>query len=169
MIFPDRLNPETQSWMKGEGPRAIWQAMRDVGGEARVVGGAVRDSLLKRKIEDIDFAVNLPPEAVASALEKAGMKAVPTGLEYGTITAIVDKKGYEITSLRRDIETDGRHAKVFFTDDCKLMPRGGILPSTRCFWTKRGGFTISRTGGPIWRAGVSGLSVRQGNALPKII
>ncbi len=87
------------------------------GGEARIVGGAVRDALLGRAVHEIDFASSLPPEVVSAALVKAGYKAVPTGIEFGTITAVIDGKGYEITTLRHDVETDGRHAVVAYTDD----------------------------------------------------
>lgn len=85
--------------------------------EARVVGGAVRDRLAGRPISDIDLASPLPPEAVATRLAKAGIRAVPTGLDHGTITAVLDGRHFEITTLRRDLETDGRHAVVAFTDD----------------------------------------------------
>jgi poly(A) polymerase len=85
--------------------------------EARVVGGAVRDSLAKRPVAEIDLATPRAPEQVIQALQTAGIRAVPTGLEHGTITAVVDGRGFEITTLRRDVETDGRHAVVAFTDD----------------------------------------------------
>jgi len=85
--------------------------------EARVAGGAVRDALAGRPVCDIDLATPRPPEAVMQALAAAGIRAVLTGFEHGTVTAVVDGKGIEITSLRRDVETDGRHARVEFTDD----------------------------------------------------
>jgi len=90
---------------------------RSGGGEARVVGGAVRDALLGRAVKEIDFASTLPPEKTAALMKQAGIKTVPTGIEHGTITVVVDGEGYEITTLRHDIETDGRRAKVAFTDD----------------------------------------------------
>jgi poly(A) polymerase len=85
--------------------------------EARVAGGAVRDALAGQPVCDIDLATPQPPEAVMQALAAAGIRAVPTGLEHGTVTAVVDGRGIEITTLRRDVETDGRHARVEFTDD----------------------------------------------------
>ena len=91
-------------------------ALREAG-EARVVGGAVRDVWVGRKVGDIDLATTLPPERVMEILAKAGIKTAPTGLAHGTITAIIDHIGYEITTLRRDVETDGRHAQIAFTDD----------------------------------------------------
>jgi poly(A) polymerase len=89
--------------------------------DARVVGGAVRDALAGRPIADIDLATKLPPAEVIAALQRAGIRAVPTGLAHGTVTAVLDasmrRRGVEITTLRRDVETDGRHATVAFTDD----------------------------------------------------
>jgi len=85
--------------------------------EARVAGGAVRDALVGQPVGDIDLATPRPPDAVIQALAAAGIRTVPTGLEHGTVTAVVDGRGIEITTLRRDVETDGRHARVEFTDD----------------------------------------------------
>jgi poly(A) polymerase len=85
--------------------------------EARVVGGAVRDTLAGREVGEIDLATPRTPEQVTEALGAAGVRVVPTGLEHGTVTAVSDGRGFEITTLRRDIETDGRHAVVTFTDD----------------------------------------------------
>ena len=85
--------------------------------EGRFVGGAVRNALSGWPVGEIDIAVPMPPEETLRRLEIAAIKAVPTGLEHGTITAIVNGHPFEITSLRRDVETDGRHATVVFTDD----------------------------------------------------
>jgi poly(A) polymerase len=85
--------------------------------EARVVGGAVRDTLAGRSVTEVDLATPRVPEAVTETLRAAGIRAVPTGLEHGTVTAVVDSRGFEVTTLRRDVETDGRHAVVAFTDD----------------------------------------------------
>jgi poly(A) polymerase/tRNA nucleotidyltransferase (CCA-adding enzyme) len=84
---------------------------------ARVVGGAVRDALAGRDVQDVDLATPDPPEAVIAALRAARLKAVPTGLAHGTVTAVSGHRGFEITTLRRDVATDGRHATVAFTDD----------------------------------------------------
>ena len=81
------------------------------------MGGAVRDDLLGRPVADVDFASPLSPAAVITRLAAAGIRTVPTGLAHGTVTAIIGARGFEITTLRRDIETDGRHAVVAFTDD----------------------------------------------------
>lgn len=85
--------------------------------EARLVGGVVRDLLVGAPIADIDLATPDPPDIVAHKLAAAGIKSVPTGLAHGTQTAVVMSRGFEITSLRRDVATDGRHAVVAFTDD----------------------------------------------------
>ncbi len=85
--------------------------------EARLVGGCVRDALAGRPVADIDLTTPRRPEAVLRALREAGIRAVPTGLDHGTVTAAVDGRGFEITTLRRDQETDGRHARVAYTDD----------------------------------------------------
>ncbi|WP_158923440.1 CCA tRNA nucleotidyltransferase [Acidisphaera sp. S103] len=91
----------------------IWDALP----HARVVGGAVRDALAGRPVADLDLATPDPPNAVTQTLKRAGLKVVPTGLSHGTVTAVVDGRGFEVTTLRRDIETDGRHATVAFTTD----------------------------------------------------
>lgn len=86
-------------------------------GEARVVGGAVRNSLMGLPVSDMDIATTLLPEAVQARAEAAGIKCVPTGIKHGTVTLVVDGHPYEVTTLRRDVETYGRHAQVEFTDD----------------------------------------------------
>jgi len=88
------------------------------GGETtRLIGGVVRDSILGAPVSDIDMATRLTPDAVLARLADAGIKAVPTGLAHGTITAVLATGPVEITTLRRDVATDGRHAVVAFTDD----------------------------------------------------
>ena len=84
---------------------------------ARLVGGCVRDALAGRPSADIDLATPQPPEAVASALNAAKIRAIPTGIAHGTVTALIDGRPFEITTLRRDLLTDGRHAEVAWTDD----------------------------------------------------
>jgi poly(A) polymerase len=94
----------------------VWDALP----EARVVGGAVRDGLSGRPVADIDLATPRPPDHVMAALRQAGLKVVPTGLAHGTVTAVANGRGFEVTTLRRDVETDGRHAVVAFTGDWRL-------------------------------------------------
>jgi poly(A) polymerase len=95
----------------------LFAALDAAGIGARFVGGCVRNAVLARAVDDIDIAVDKPPEAVMRALQAAKIKAIPTGLKHGTVTAVVDKRPFELTTLRRDVETDGRHAVVAFTDD----------------------------------------------------
>ena len=85
--------------------------------EARVVGGAVRDALAGDEVNEVDLATPRTPEQVTKALQAVGLRAEPTGLEHGTVTAVADGHGFEVTTLRRDVETDGRHAVVAFTGD----------------------------------------------------
>jgi poly(A) polymerase len=85
--------------------------------DTRLIGGAVRDTMLEQDVSDIDLATRLLPDDVLARLKTADIKAIPTGLAHGTITAILASKPIEITTLRRDVETDGRHAIVAFTDD----------------------------------------------------
>lgn len=92
-------------------------ALDPAGDQCRYVGGAVRDALLGIEATDIDIATRLLPEEVMARLENAGIRAVPTGLAHGTVTAVLPNGPVEITTLRRDVTTDGRHAEVAFTDD----------------------------------------------------
>jgi len=110
-----RLPP--QPWMTNPRTEAVIGALRAEGAEVRFVGGCVRDAVLGRAIKDIDLATPDPPETVMALLKRAGLKAVPTGIEHGTVTAVAQGQPFEVTTLRRDIETYGRHAKVEFTDD----------------------------------------------------
>lgn len=108
-----------QSWLTTPATTAVFDALEAVGGPgcARFVGGSVRNALVGRPVDDFDVATRLKPEDTMTALTAAGIKVVPTGLAHGTVTAVSGKKPYEITTLRRDIETDGRRAVVAFTDD----------------------------------------------------
>ena len=85
--------------------------------EIRYVGGCVRKILNNEKVDDIDLATNINPQEVKQVLKKNDIKFFETGIEHGTITAIIDDQKYEITSLRSDLSSDGRHAKVEFTKD----------------------------------------------------
>jgi len=85
-------------------------------GDVRFVGGCVRDTLLGISVSDIDLATPLAPETVVQYLKEAGITAVPTGIAHGTVTAVIESGPVEVTTLRRDVSTDGRHATVAFTD-----------------------------------------------------
>ena len=104
-------------WLKdGEVSRILALLDRD-GEEARVVGGAVRNTLLGLPVSEIDVATTALPDEVVRRVEAAGYKAVPTGIEHGTITAIIDRHPIEVTTLRQDVETFGRKARVVFGRD----------------------------------------------------
>lgn len=105
------------SWMIKPQTRAVLAALAAAGATARFVGGCVRDALMGRPVGDIDIATDAEPDAVTAALTRAGIKVVPTGIAHGTVTAVTDHAHFEITTLRRDVETFGRHARVAFTDD----------------------------------------------------
>jgi poly(A) polymerase len=95
------------------------EALEAAGGAgcARFVGGAVRNTLLGTEVDDVDIACTLTPEEATKALEAAGIMVVPTGMDHGTVTAVREGRPYEVTTLRRDVETDGRRAVVAFTED----------------------------------------------------
>ena len=106
-----------QPWMQDPATKAVMTALANAGGSPRFVGGCVRDTLVGRAVADIDIATPLTPPAVIAALEAADLRAVPTGIEHGTVTAISGRRPFEVTTLRRDVETDGRRAVVAFTTD----------------------------------------------------
>lgn len=106
-----------QSWMTAPETRAVVEALAADGTEVRYVGGCVRDSVARRPVNDVDIATPHPPGVVMAVLGNAGIVVIPTGLDHGTVTAVVGKRRFEITSLRIDVETDGRRARVSFTDD----------------------------------------------------
>ncbi len=111
---PARLDAE---WLRAGALARLLAVLDRNGEEARVVGGAVRNALLGEPLGDIDIATTAVPAEVVRRVEAAGCKAVPTGIEHGTITVVVDGKPFEVTTLREDIETDGRRAKVAFGRD----------------------------------------------------
>ncbi|KGJ22229.1 CCA tRNA nucleotidyltransferase [Paracoccus sanguinis] len=100
--------------MDDPGLRAVLGALAPV--RALVVGGAVRNALLGEPVEDIDLATDARPERVIALAEAAGLKAVPTGIAHGTVTLVAGGRGFEVTTFRRDVETDGRRAVVAFSD-----------------------------------------------------
>lgn len=105
-----------QKWLNDPALQKLL-AMLNSAGEARVAGGAVRNALLKTAIDDVDVATTLPPATVIQLAGQQGVSARPTGVAHGTITVTVDGRSFEVTTLRVDAETFGRHARVRFTDD----------------------------------------------------
>ena len=106
-----------QPWMRAPATVRVLSAVTSTGAVARFVGGCVRDAILERPVHDIDIALAMPPDQVMRLLQDAGITAVPTGIAHGTVTAVIDGQTFEITTLRADIETFGRRAKVAFVDD----------------------------------------------------
>jgi len=113
----DGLTLPDAAWRRREGLDTLLGALGAADGLARYVGGAVRDTLIGLDVHDIDIATPLAPEDAMRRLREAGIKVVPTGIAHGTITAVLPDGPIEVTTLRRDISTDGRRATVAFSDD----------------------------------------------------
>jgi len=109
-----------ESWFKEPALGRIFALLNQEGEEVRVVGGAVRNSLMGKPVSDTDLATTWAPEQVVARAEAAGIRAVPTGIDHGTVTLVIDGRGFEITTLRHDAETDGRRAKVTFGRDWQI-------------------------------------------------
>ncbi|WP_114087574.1 CCA tRNA nucleotidyltransferase [Thalassospira profundimaris] len=109
-----------QGMMAAPETRRLFSVLAQQGGTARFVGGCVRDALLARDLVDVDIACDLKPESTMAALKDAGIRVIPTGLQHGTITAIINDYSYEVTTLRVDVKTDGRHADIAFTENWLL-------------------------------------------------
>ena len=103
-------------WISRRETQTLYSVLHSSGFEAYAVGGCVRDSLLRMPVKDIDFSTNARPEDVISIAEKHGFRAVPTGINHGTVTVLIDSAVFEVTTFRKDIETDGRHAVVEFSN-----------------------------------------------------
>lgn len=113
-----RLNPADHDWMTSPATLRVMAALdRAAPGGARFVGGCVRNALLGEPVADIDIATVLEPDAARAALEAAGIAVHPTGIGHGTLTAVADHQPFEVTTLRRDVSTDGRRATIAFTTD----------------------------------------------------
>lgn len=106
-------------WLGDKHLQRLLAALAEGGEAARIAGGAVRNALLGQTVADVDIAATTLPEETVRRVEAAGFKAVPTGIEHGTVTVVAGGKPFEVTTLRADIETDGRHAKVSFGRDWK--------------------------------------------------
>ncbi len=106
-------------WFNAPALQLILSLLNREGGEARIVGGAVRNTLMGLPASDVDIATTLTPDVVVTRAIEAGLKTVPTGIQHGTVTLIVDGHPFEVTTLRVDVATDGRHAQVAFGTDWK--------------------------------------------------
>lgn len=115
-----QTNLNGAAWLKNSDLQSLFSLLNHSGEEARVVGGAVRNSLLGFPVDDIDLATSWNPHEVVVQIKDAGYKVIPTGIDHGTVTVVINSSVFEITSLRADIDTDGRHAKVEFGKDWKV-------------------------------------------------
>ncbi|MEK1930897.1 MAG: CCA tRNA nucleotidyltransferase [Pararhizobium sp.] len=109
-----------ETWFSAPALTRVFNLLNADGGEVRVVGGAVRNSLMGLPVADIDMATTLLPDEVVARAKKAGIKSVPTGIDHGTVTLVIEGAPFEVTTLRRDVETDGRRAEVAFGSDWKV-------------------------------------------------
>ncbi len=107
----------TSDWINTSETQAVCAALTDAGAQALFVGGCVRNALIGEPVSDIDIATDALPERVMEATAAAGLKPVPTGIDHGTITVVSGGLPYEVTTFRRDVETDGRRAVVAFSTD----------------------------------------------------
>ncbi|WP_293677127.1 CCA tRNA nucleotidyltransferase [uncultured Phenylobacterium sp.] len=134
-------------WMTAPATAAVFDALEAEGGPdcARFVGGSVRNALVGRPVDDLDIATTLTPDRVTRGLAAAKLKAVPTGIEHGTVTAVSKGMPHEITTLRRDVSTDGRRATVAFTDDwCEDAQRRDLTLNS--LYASRDGTIFDPTG-----------------------
>ncbi|MCK4711369.1 MAG: CCA tRNA nucleotidyltransferase, partial [Marinosulfonomonas sp.] len=106
----------TADWISNPNTQKVCEMLTDAGFECFFVGGCVRNALLGAPVNDIDISTNALPDRVMELAKAAGLKAVPTGIDHGTVTVIADGTPFEITTYRRDVETDGRRAVVAFSD-----------------------------------------------------
>jgi poly(A) polymerase len=105
------------AWLTGPATQTVMSVLEEGGHRALAVGGCVRNALLGAPVSDIDLATEARPDRVIALVEAAGLRAVPTGVAHGTVTVVADGIPFEVTTFRRDVETDGRHATVAFSDD----------------------------------------------------
>jgi poly(A) polymerase len=124
MSLRDAMNPQAElpslareKWLRARALQKLFRVITAAGGEARVAGGAVRNALMGLPVSEVDVATTLEPNQVMEACAAAGMGVHPTGLDHGTVTVVSQNHPYEVTTLRHDVETFGRHARVAFTGD----------------------------------------------------
>ena len=141
-----KITPEDAPWLTTPSARAVCDAIAAGGHQIFYVGGCVRNALLGASISDVDMATSATPDQVISLVEVAGLKSVPTGIDHGTITVVSDGVGYEVTTFRRDVETDGRRAVVAFSTDISDDARRRDF-SMNALYADRDGWVIDPLGG----------------------
>lgn len=135
-----------ESWFQDPALQRLLDLLNGDGGEARIAGGAVRNALMGLPVADIDIATTLLPQQVIERAESSSIKAVPTGIEHGTVTLVLEGQPFEVTTLRRDIETDGRHAKVAFGTDWQADAERRDL-TINALYANRQGEVVDLVGG----------------------
>lgn len=127
-----------EAWFSDPALVRVLALLNSDGGEGRVAGGAVRNSLMGLPVADVDIATTLRPEVVVERAKAAGIKAVPTGIEHGTVTLVIDGTPFEVTTLRRDMATNGRHAEVAFGTDWQMDAERRDLTMNALYATEDG-------------------------------
>jgi poly(A) polymerase len=127
-----------QDWFEAPALRRIFDLLDADGGEVRVAGGAVRNALMGADVTEVDLATTLTPDVVMARAAAAGIKAIPTGIDHGTVTLVIEGTPYEVTTLRRDVTTDGRHAEVAFGTDWAVDAARRDLTMNGLYATSRG-------------------------------
>jgi poly(A) polymerase len=135
-----------RDWFNDPALKTVLVLLNSNGGEARIAGGAVRNSLMGLPVADIDIATTLTPDVVMTRAEAAGIKAVPTGIAHGTVTLVVDGKPFEVTTLRRDVATDGRRAEVAFGADWQTDAERRDL-TINALYARQDGTVVDLVGG----------------------
>jgi len=137
----------TADWLTNEHTQRVCRVLTDAGARALIVGGCVRNSLLNQPVSDIDIATDALPERVMKLAGDAGIKAVPTGIDHGTVTLVSGGTPFEITTFRRDVETDGRRAVVAYSGHGRRRRSPARLHDERALCPARWDGS-----GPDWRA-----------------
>lgn len=135
-----------EPWFTDPALTRVLALLNAEGGEARVAGGAVRNSLMGLPVADVDIATTLTPDAVVARAKAAGVKAVPTGIEHGTVTLVTEGQPFEVTTLRRDVATDGRRAEVAFGTDWQADAERRDL-TINALYAKADGSVVDLVGG----------------------
>ena len=114
MKIPEQLKSDQTGFLENPNLQEVFDLVETAGGQIRVNGGAVRNALLGEPVHEVDLSTDLLPEQVSKLADTCGLQVIPTGIEHGTVTILSGHEPYEITTLREDIETDGRWATVQF-------------------------------------------------------
>jgi len=141
--MPTQIKPD---WLRATSTKTVMDAFRDSGKSAYFVGGCVRDALLGIESRDIDIATEATPDETLAIAQNAGLRAIPTGFDHGTVTVVSDGKPFEVTSFRRDVATDGRRAVVAFSTD---MTEDALRRdfTMNALYADRGGMVLDPLGG----------------------